>query len=276
MIGRTLIPAIAIVAAAGFVLPVPTARAAMLVGPGGTVSFVKAEGGQRECRIKDLRIGESPVLGCGDFGTVWRATLPVPGTFRKIKTRAKPGANKVQAAFSNIGIALNVPQLGFPHYASAAVYNDFRIDDPYRTENAVDVQISVTYSWDGGIVGSLNYEGRILSTLEVEDITDPTNPVGVGGVELLARDRSGDQGFTDVALGGAAYDRNDETESLALKLHAGRTYRIWFKAEAYAAPLIATAVEASVRASWSELSVTVAEDQVGLLKKIKRLLDDDD
>ncbi len=169
-----------------------------------------------------------------------------------------------------------MPQLGFPHYASAAIYNDFTIKDPFRGENAVDVQISVTCSWDGGIVGGLNYEGRILSTLEIEDVTDPADPIGVGGVELLARDRSGDQGFTDVAVGGAAYDRNDESESLALKLRAGRTYRIWFKAEAYAAPLVATAVEASVRTQWKELSVTVAADQTGLLKKIKRLLGDDD
>ncbi len=72
MRGRTLIPVIAIAAAVGFILPAPvsSAKAAEVVAPGETVFFVRAEGGQRECRIKDLVIGELLVFGCGDIGTV--------------------------------------------------------------------------------------------------------------------------------------------------------------------------------------------------------------
>lgn len=250
-------------------VPMAPALATEFVGPGETLAFTHADGGMRECRIKDIYIGESPVLGCGDLFTVWRASQPVlPNPVDYIATAANPAAREVQAAFSNT-IGVSPGNIGLPFYATGAVYNDFQIDDPLGYGGVVDVQFAIKYSWEGGIYGLANYDGRISLSMEIDDITDgPDKPVGVGSLELASRDRQGDQGFTDIAAGGTPYDRNNDTASFQIKLRGGGIYRIWFKAEAYGAPLILTFVDSSIRGRWSELSVTVAENDTLLLLQI--------
>ena len=183
---------------------VSPAKAVEFVAPGETVEFMQADDGVRECRIKDIRIGESLLLGCGDFVTVWVSTLPVlPNPFDFIGTSFNASGNEVEATFDN-AIISSLP--GLPHYATGAVYNDFQIEDLFGTENIVDVQFAIKFSWEGGIIGTLTYDGRITLSVEVEDITDdPNNPMGIGSFDLAGRDRQGDQGFTDVALGGALH-----------------------------------------------------------------------
>ena len=106
-------------------------------------------------------------------------------------------------------------------------------------------------------------------SVEVEDITDdPNNPIGIGSFDLVSRDRQGDQGFTDVAFGAAVYDRNGDTASFSLKLRSGRTYRIWFKAEAYGTN-VPVSTTSNIRGRWSELSVTVVEDDTELILQLQ-------
>lgn len=256
------------VSAANAAEPVSAMLAAEIVAPGETLEFMQADGGARECRVKDLIIGEIPVIGCGRTTSVWRGTIPIEVSLDPfIATGFNAARREAEAAFSNILISA-VPSL-VPHYATGAVYNDFQIDDPFGAGNIVDVQFAIKYSWSGLIGGSLFYEGRITVSVEIEDITSgPNNPIGIASFDLANRDRQGDQGVTDIAAGVASYDRNNDTAGFSLKLRSGGTYRIWFKAEAYGFP-IAVNVESSVRGSWSELSVTVVQDDTELLFQLQ-------
>jgi len=236
----------------------------------GYYEFATVDGSGRECRIKDW------VVTCGAIDWIpdwvginpWVAFFPVTGLtplegfpFIKIRTLANPSTKIIGASFTNFGY-LNLAgydQLGIPHYATSWLYKDIEIGDLSGEGNFVDVQISPTYTWEGGILGGGNYEGRFSLSIEIEDITADTSTTGIGSFDLVSRDRSGDQGLTDVAAGAVTYDRNMDTAHFQIKLRRGRTYRIYFKAEALGSPLL-TGIESSVRARWEKVGVSIGID----------------
>jgi hypothetical protein len=211
------------------------ARAAVSVPPGETHAFSRADGGKTECRVEGIP------KNC-------------TGRFRNTDFDA---ANKRVVADFASGV-LNTG-LGLPNVAHAAVYNDFSI--PGSPDTVVDVQISVKYDFDGVMGGGGAYEVAGAAMLLVEDIS--ASPArAAGSMELFRQDRSGDQGLTDISTGVETYILVGESASFQLKLRRGRTYRLWFSAEALAEILLVGTVQSSVMASWSQLSVTVDEDEV--------------
>lgn len=252
------------------ILPAVPAASQSLVDSGYN-EFATVDGGGRECRIKDWVVTCSVIDWIPDWVGInpWVAFFPVIGIdplepipYLKIRTLSNQSTKIIGAAFSNFGF-FNIAgynQLGIPHYATSWLYKDIEIDDLSGEGNFVDVQISTTYTWEGGILGGGNYEGRFSLSIEIEDITDDTNnPEGIGSFDLVSRDRSGDQGVTDVAAGGITYDRNKDTAHFQIKLQRGRTYRINFKAEAYGSPLL-SGIESSVRARLEKLGVSIGID----------------
>ena len=237
----------------------------------GYYEFTTVDGAGRECRIKDW------VVPCGIIDWIpdivgvnqWVAQFPVigltplePFPYWNIRTLSNQSTKIIGASFTNFGYfnIAGYDQFGIPHYATSWLYKDIEIDDPSGEGNFVDVQISTTYTWEGGILGGGNYEGRFSLSIEIEDITDDiNNPLGVGSFDLVNRDRSGDQGLTDVAAGAVAYDRNNDTAHFQIMLKRGRIYRIYFKAEALGTPLL-TAIESSVRAKLEKIGISISND----------------
>ena len=238
----------------------------------GYTELDTVDGGNRNCRVKDLTVICGIVDSIPDLIGInpWSAYLPVPGLFTplelfpyvNIRTRADTANKLVGAAFTNFGYAniAGFDQFGTPHYATSWLFKDIEIADPSGQGKMVVVQLSPTYTWEGGILGAGNYEGRIALALEIEDITDATS-FNVGSFDLAGRDRNGDitVGLELPAAGTASYDRNADTNHFQIMLQRGRVYRVYFKAEAYAAP-IATAVESAIRARWDSLGVAMATD----------------
>lgn len=227
------------------------------------------DGDGRECRIKDWEVSCNEIDWLPDILGVnpWVAFFPVPGLdtplesfpYWAIRTRADSASNLVGAAFSTAGW-LNIAgyaQLSVPHYATSWVYKDIVIEDASLQGNPVLVQIAPTYSWEGGFFGLGNYEGRISLSIEVENSAGKT----IGSFDLVERDRSGDItiGLELPSEGTSAYDRNVDTNHFQIMLERGETYRIYFKAEAHAAPLI-SGVESSIRAKLESIAITVPTD----------------
>jgi len=245
----------------------------------GYYEFSAVDGGGRDCRVKDWHVACGVIDWIPDLFGVnpWVAFLPITGLtplepfpYGAIRTLSNPSTKTIGAAFTNFGF-LNVAtydQFGIPHHATSWLYKDIRIEDPSSRGNFVDVQISITHTWEGGIVGGGNYEGRISLSVEMEDITDAvTGPTGIGSFDLVSRDRSGDQGITDISAGGVTYDRNNDTNHFLVKLQRGRSYRIYFKAEAYGSPLVASGIESSIRARLDKIGVGIsidAADQIAI------------
>jgi len=260
----------------GFTALVSAPLSAETIVNKGHYDIDTVDGGGRECRIKDVPVP----CGIGVFEVIpdllgvnpWTATFPVPGLwtplepipYTAIRTLSNSSTKVIGAAYSNAGTAnavLSNVNLGVPNYATSWLYNDIKIEasNDVVIDDVVNAQISVTYDWEGGVLGTFNYEGRIALSIEVEDITLPTVPKGIGSFDLVARDRSGDQGFTDIAIGGTAYDRNNDTNHFLIQLERGKTYRIYFKAEAYGAPLLSS-VESSIRARLTTMGITIQND----------------
>lgn len=235
----------------------------------GFNEFTTVDGEGRECRVKDWVVSCNladwlpDVLGVNP----WVAFIPVPGLdtplegfpYWAVRTRADSQTKLVGAAFSTLGW-LNVggyAQLSVPHYATSWLYKDITIDDPSQQGNLVEVQISPTYTWEGGLLGVANYEGRFSLSIEVED----SSGIAIGSFDLVSRDRSGDItiGLELPSEGTSAYDRNNDTNHFPIMLKRGETYRLYFKAEAHGAPLI-SGVESSVRARLESVGVSVPVD----------------
>ena len=217
------------------------AKAEVTVNPGENWNFINAEGGDLECRNKDI------ITDCDD------------GIF--VFTTFDASSNFARAVCNG---TIETSGVGRPWIPRAAVYNDFSI--PGSPDNFVDVQISITYDFEGALHGRVAYETAATVTLRVVDVTSDNRPdlnagSNIGSFELFHQDRSGDQGLTP-SFESENYDLNDANSSLILKLRRGRTYRIWFEAEALAELFIVGNARASSAAAWKKLSVWVDEDEV--------------
>lgn len=227
------------------------------IPPGEKHDFSEADDGKKACYYYSLGIYVPAANAlCGNFIPPWAAQLP-PYT----NTGYNAAKNRVSAAYSNAYIPDPTNLAGPAHYASSAVYNDFKIDGPEEGGGLVDTQIAITYSLSGGILGGFSYDGEISVGLTVEDITDPSNPMPVGTLELFKKDRSGDQGLTDIAMGATQVALKGETARYIVKLRKGNTYRVWFGAQAFATTPLISGAEVSINAYWSELRVDVDEDE---------------
>lgn len=134
----------------------------------GYYEFDTVDGNGRECRIKDWYVACNIADWLPDIVGVnpWVAFLPVPGLitpleafpYTAVRTISNPSTKLVGAAFTSLGY-LNIAgyaQLGVPHYATSWIYKDIEIDDPSNNGAMIDVQISSTYEWEGGIAGTFN------------------------------------------------------------------------------------------------------------------------
>ena len=261
-----------------FIFSISPSLSAQALEP-GYHEFNTMDGDGTQCRIKDAIMPLCGVPGLEWLPDVlgvnpWVATFPVAGPYlpldglplSTIDTAANTSTKLIGAAFSNYGFNVaGYVQLGIPFYASSWLYKDIEIDDLTENGEMVDVQISPTYSWEGGLVGSFNYEARFGLGIEVEDITTPSTPVGIGSFDLVSRDRSGDQGVTDGASGSSSYDRNSDTANFLIKLQRGNTYRVYFKAEAFGAPFLISGIESSIRARLETLAISIPNDPNELL-----------
>ena len=241
--------------------PATPTGAAEMVAPGEILVFEKADSGARECRIKDLDVSALCDL------PPWRAVFPIPGAIppRWVTTYSGPSSNHVGAAHYVLGTIFGVPNLSaIPHYATGKIYNHFEIEDTPQTQAPIDVQVSIQYYVDAFLFGLANYTTEVSVSLEIEEYVGADRYEGVGSLELFSRDRSGDQGFTDVAVGAAAYDLNDESARFDVKLRRGGIYRIVFKAEAYGIPVLSES-QSSIEAWWTQMSVLVDEEDASEL-----------
>lgn len=222
----------------------PDAGAAPELDPGDTFAFAAPDGGSRECRIED---------SIGDCDNArWRAGLLGP------QTNFDPGLREVRAIFqpdARVGV-------GAANHASASLFNDFAISDG---DTLVAAQVSTTYDYESLLGGAAAYTIDVGLSLVVSDVTGGAPGVVVGSYTLIAEERSGDQGLTDVSAGAAATNLNAEGGGFTVWLRRGRTYRITFQAAAHGAQLVLGAPDAEVFARWRELRVSLDEDEVALL-----------
>ncbi len=232
----------------------------------GYQEFDTVDGGGTECRLKDFWVW------CGievipDFLGInpWKSTLPVPGLvtplesfpYWAIRTVALPESKIVGSVFTNVA-HLNPEaylQAGIPHYASSQIYKDITIADPAGNGGVVEVQITANFDWEGGILGYLNYDASFSIGVDVEDISGSI----LGSATFVEKNRTGDQGVTDIAFGASGYDGNGDTGHFIIKLERGQTYRIYFKTEAYGAPLV-SAITSEVRARLNYIGVLMEPD----------------
>lgn len=207
------------------------------VAPGQGHAFTNADGGFVECRANRSN------RTCGSFGLV----------------------RPLQARFSRSGRSFDVSAktplntgLGLPWIASAGIFNDFSIPGP---GTLVPVRVSVTYDYESQLLGAAAYAVSSEMQLTLADITAGAPGVQVGSTTLSSRERTGDQGFTDVSAGGQVDTLLRESGSLSLLLLRGRTYRITVAGSATAAALLVGDPSAALSAKWTQLGVHVDEDE---------------
>jgi hypothetical protein len=232
--------------------PAP-ANAAPEVAPGETLVFSAPDGGSRECRIQSFSF--SP--GDCDFPR-WSVPPTLIPPAPRMSTDFDVGARTVQAFFQPI-LPLDLSE---DNHASATIFNEFTVAG---SEGEVAAEISVTFDFDGFLAGSFAYVVEAGLSLVLSDVTAGAPGVVIDSLPLLEKDRSGDQGFTDVALGGAAFVELGEGGGIKALLRRGNTYRIGFQAFARGASLLVGTPGAKAVATWSDLRVTLDEDEVQLL-----------
>lgn len=239
-------------------------QAQPVVEPGGVIFLTTADGGEKDCRYYSAGL-DVPVWDPLDV----LCSLP-PWTQQVppyILTWYDASLKLAAAAYSNAYIPDLSNIASSAHYASGAVYSDFSIDPGDGGESLVDAQISILYDLHGGLLGALSYDAEMSLTLSVQDITIPLEPAAVGSLELFKKDRSGDQGLTDVAGGATQVSLKGETARFLVKLRRGHTYRIWFTAGAFTTTPLISGADVGISAAWKELSVNLAGDDniAGLL-----------
>lgn len=220
---------------------------AVAIEPGEELSFTNADGGATECRRLNT------ARGCN-------------GVLNPFTANYDTSSNTVDASFDGI-IATGI---GLPNIASASIYNNFSLSG--SPDNFVDVQISVTYDFQGSLFGGAAYETAVTVILKVEDITGSANKA-IGSLELFRQDRSGDQGLTDLSVGGERYSLKDESAKFLVKLRRGRDYRIWFSVEALVEKFLVGKASAYANATRKDLTVRVDEDEVELMATNNETID---
>jgi hypothetical protein len=230
-----LIVLVAVVPYAAFAEP--------FVSPGETLEFAHADGGGTQCRIAT-------------------GVLPDTGPCEDPLTTFHAADNFVRAVFD---ATLLTGGLGEAHYTTAWIYNNFSI--PGDPNNLVDAQISVTFGYYGVLFAGGAFKTSGTLSLEVADVT-PGDPIRlITGPTIFQQERSGDQGFSDIAIGQELQYPRGESASIQVKLRRGRTYRITFKLETLAEEFAVGRVVANASASWSQLSVTLGSDEVEQLSQ---------
>ena len=222
------------------------ANAAPDVAPGATHVFSTPDGGETECRIEALAVA------CG-FPFV-----------RFSGTDFDTGTKEVSAVFSPV-----VGTVGEANHASASLFNDFTITDASLTasgsDGVISAHVSAAFDYRAFLLGAAAYTVDAELNLVISDVTGGAPGVPVASLTLATRDRSGDQGFTDVSVGGQSVVLTNEGSGFTVLLRRGHTYRITFQATAYGASLLVGAPSSDVTAMLNDLRVTLDDDEVELL-----------
>jgi hypothetical protein len=202
---------------------------------GYTIEFGQADGGAVTCRR----------LESADCVPVIRT-----GT-------ADPSSNYVQAQSEGI-----LTGLGIPNYAKASIWNDFTVEG--AGEAVLDAQISVTYDYFSSInVAGLSKIGAELS-LELLDVTYNSGTgsgVSVATHTLLDKERTTDQGVTDITQGAENNYLTGVSSSFVVKLTTGHRYRLAFQLETLGEVMLAGVARVVTQAARTRLAVTLEEDE---------------
>jgi hypothetical protein len=237
---------IAILCLSLFLATPGSASAAPEIAPGATRNFSTPDGGETECRIDSLSVN------CG---------FP---TLRFSGTDFDTGAKEVYAVFEP-----TVGTFGEANHASASIFNDFTVTEssltPPGSGGVIPAHISVGFDYRAFLLGSAAYTVEGELNLVVSDVTDGAPGVPVASLVLATRDRSGDQGLTDIGSGGQSVVLQNEGNGFTILVRRGHTYRITFQATAYGAALLVGRPSSDVTAKRNQLRVTLDEDEVELL-----------
>jgi hypothetical protein len=236
-------------------LPVMPASAQPVVAPGETLVFSTADDGLAECRVADVQIE--------DEDTDFSCTNPRFrfGLFGET-TRAEPANNFVEAI-----IEPKIPLgAGQTSYATVSVFNDFSVSESAdgivdAADGIVNAKVSATWDIFGFLGGGLAYNVDVNLFLIVQDITNGT-PITLTSQTLNTFDRSSDQGIELSAdIGGEQFGLRDEAASVPVALRRGRDYRIVFQVRSSVSILILGKPTAVAQAAWTDLRVTIDEDE---------------
>lgn len=218
------------------------ALAQEVVGPGESVSFVTATDGADGCRRGSVSLRRFTRFDCG---------VEFLG-----ETAARPNLNEVETS-ARLTHVLTGGLLGVPLYSEASVSNDFFIPGP--PDNIVTVHITVSYDFFGNFVSGGLYTLQNSLSLRVQDRSYGTF---VASQELVAMQRQGDQGFTDVALAQEREALPAQKAHFTVKLRRGGLYRLHFELRSSGVTFIAGLMRADAFAKWHILTVSVDEDEV--------------
>lgn len=208
-----------------------------VVGPGESVSFITATAGAESCRRGTVTF----ICGLEFLG----------------ETTARPNLNEVETSARLNILPGTGGRLGVPLYSEASISNDFFIPGP--PDNIVTVNITVSYDFSGNFVsGGLYTLGNSLS-LRVQDRSYGTF---VASHELVAMQRQGDQGFTDIALAQERSALPAQKAHFTVKLRRGGLYRLHFELQSSGVTFVAGLMRADAFAKWHILTVSVDEDEV--------------
>ncbi|MGE5301410.1 MAG: hypothetical protein ACM3MB_10705 [Acidobacteriota bacterium] len=224
-------------------LPVESFGAPPTIYPGERHYFTNADGGTKECRSANGTLPDTVSCSKPLFSA----------------TTCDPAGNFVRASVSDT-VATSFAAV---RIVTASVYNDFSI--PGDFSHFVDAQIAVTYDFFVGLGAFSAYSSSGGLSIIVEDITDSI-PIYVTNESIYKMARSGDQGFTDISGGEQIEYPRNEVYNLKVKLRSGRTYRIWFQAQAMAeSDGLYTFAEGD--AYWNRLMVDLGTDEVEQLSQ---------
>ncbi len=219
------------------------ALAQEVVGPGESVSFVTATAGAESCRRGQVSLRRFTALNCR--------------TEFIGETAARPDDNEVETSVHLDYLPGSPGRLGVPYYSEASVSNDFFIPGP--PDNIVTVHITVSYDFFGNFASGGLYTLSNSLSLRVQDRSYGTF---VASQELVAMQRQGDQGFTDIALAQEREALPAQKAHFTVKLRRGGLYRLHFELQSSGVTFIAGLMRADAFAKWHILTVSVDEDEV--------------
>jgi len=237
---RQLLALVPLLGLALFLLANKPADAAPTLAPGETRAFSTPDGGETGCRIGTLAVA------CGT------PELRFNGTGFDL------AAKEVRAVFDPVA-----GTVGEANHASAALFNDFTISasDP-GPGGVIEAHVSAGFDYNAFLLGAAAYTVDAELNLVISDVTGGAPGVPVASTTLASRDRSGDQGLTDISAGGQYVVLMDEGGGLKALLQRGHTYRITVQATAYGAALVLGRPSSDVTVRLNSLHVTLDEDEV--------------